>query len=104
MLVVGPSPLDPQVWVKAIPDFARTIAQLVAVPLQWLASGQFLERGAYSLAILLQEHADKVAREFSIQVFATDIDHDAIEKARGPCISDVSKPLNRATICSYSVI
>ena len=37
---------------------------------------------AYSIAILLQEQADRLRRSCSIQVFATDIDHQAIEKAR----------------------
>jgi two-component system CheB/CheR fusion protein len=37
---------------------------------------------AYSLAILLQEHADYLKQNFEIQIFATDIDAEAIEKAR----------------------
>ncbi len=37
---------------------------------------------AYSLAILLLEHANKLKQDFQVQVFATDIDSDAIEKAR----------------------
>jgi two-component system, chemotaxis family, CheB/CheR fusion protein len=37
---------------------------------------------AYSLAILLREHADELKSSFQIQVFATDIDAEAIEKAR----------------------
>ncbi len=37
---------------------------------------------AYSLAILLQEAFEKLGREFAVQVFATDIDRDSIEKAR----------------------
>ena len=37
---------------------------------------------AYSLAIVLQECMDKMKGEFSVQIFATDIDTEAIEKAR----------------------
>ncbi|HVN80095.1 MAG TPA: chemotaxis protein CheB, partial [Terriglobia bacterium] len=37
---------------------------------------------AYSFAILLQEHADYLKQDFEIQIFATDIDAEAIEKAR----------------------
>jgi two-component system CheB/CheR fusion protein len=37
---------------------------------------------AYSLAMLLHEAAEKLGREFVVQVFATDIDHESIEKAR----------------------
>jgi two-component system CheB/CheR fusion protein len=37
---------------------------------------------AYSLAIILREAMDELNREVNIQLFATDIDHEAIEKAR----------------------
>ncbi|MFN2359222.1 MAG: chemotaxis protein CheB, partial [Desulfotignum sp.] len=37
---------------------------------------------AYSLAILLQECMEKIHRHFSVQIFATDIDQDAINTAR----------------------
>ena len=37
---------------------------------------------AYTFAILLQEHADNLKQNFQIQIFATDIDAQAIEKAR----------------------
>jgi two-component system CheB/CheR fusion protein len=37
---------------------------------------------AYSLAILLCEHAERLSRRPSIQVFATDIDQDSINRAR----------------------
>ncbi|MFA5904459.1 MAG: CheR family methyltransferase [Desulfobacula sp.] len=37
---------------------------------------------AYSMAILLQECMEKMNRHFSVQVFATDIDQDAINIAR----------------------
>jgi small-conductance mechanosensitive channel len=53
LLRQGPSPLRPAVWAKAVPEFVTIFAGLVAVPLQWLASGSYVERGVYSLAILL---------------------------------------------------
>jgi two-component system CheB/CheR fusion protein len=37
---------------------------------------------AYSIAILIQEHLNSVTQEFKVQVFATDVDKQAIEKAR----------------------
>ena len=37
---------------------------------------------AYSIAILLQEQMETLKRNFKIQVFATDVDHMAIEHAR----------------------
>jgi two-component system CheB/CheR fusion protein len=51
---------------------------------------------AYSLAILLQEHSDSLKQGHKIQVFATDIDDQAIEKARAglypeSIAADVSK-------------
>ena len=37
---------------------------------------------AYSIAILVQEHMDKLGRDFPVQFFGTDIDPDAIDTAR----------------------
>jgi two-component system CheB/CheR fusion protein len=37
---------------------------------------------AYSIAIILREYMDELKRNFRIQVFGTDIDHDAIDTAR----------------------
>lgn len=37
---------------------------------------------AYSIAILLQEHLETLKQTFKVQVFATDIDRQAIEQAR----------------------
>jgi two-component system CheB/CheR fusion protein len=37
---------------------------------------------AYSIAILLQEHLDTLKQTFKVQVFATDIDKQAIDQAR----------------------
>ena len=38
---------------------------------------------AYSIAMLVQEQADAAGRNVPMQVFATDIDADAVERARG---------------------
>jgi two-component system CheB/CheR fusion protein len=43
---------------------------------------------AYSIAILLREQMDTLRRDFKIQIFATDIDGDAIEKARAGVYPD----------------
>jgi len=37
---------------------------------------------AYSIAMLLREHMDSLGQEYKLQVFATDIDSNAIESAR----------------------
>jgi two-component system CheB/CheR fusion protein len=37
---------------------------------------------AYSLAILLQEHMDSLKERYKLQVFATDLDHQAIQHGR----------------------
>jgi two-component system CheB/CheR fusion protein len=38
---------------------------------------------AYSIAILLQEYVEKIGQPYNFQIFATDIDRESIEKARG---------------------
>jgi two-component system CheB/CheR fusion protein len=50
---------------------------------------------AYSLAIILREFMDELNREVNVQIFATDIDNESIEKARmgtypGDIAADVS--------------
>ena len=66
-IVAGKSPGDPvRVWVPAC------------------STGE----EAYSLAILLQEHAEDLKRNVAIQIFATDIDAVAIERARSGAYPD----------------
>ncbi len=43
---------------------------------------------AYSIAMLLREHMDNLGREYKLQVFATDIDSNAIERARSGTFPD----------------
>jgi len=43
---------------------------------------------AYSLAILIREHLDEMKQSFQMQVFATDIDTQAIERARAGVYPD----------------
>ena len=50
---------------------------------------------AYSIAILLRERMDELKENFKVQIFATDIDRDAIDHARsgvypGSIVADVS--------------
>ena len=40
---------------------------------------------AYSLAILLREHMERIKKEYKVQLFATDIDSRAIATARAGC-------------------
>jgi chemotaxis methyl-accepting protein methylase len=37
---------------------------------------------AYTIAILLQEHLDTLKQPYKVQIFATDVDGQAIERAR----------------------
>ena len=43
---------------------------------------------AYSLAILIREYLDELKENFQVQIFATDIDAEAIEKARAGVYPD----------------
>jgi two-component system CheB/CheR fusion protein len=52
------------------------------LPLRVWVPGCSTGEEAYSLVMLLMETGEKLGREFVTQVFATDIDHDSIEKAR----------------------
>jgi two-component system CheB/CheR fusion protein len=50
---------------------------------------------AYSLAIILQECMEELEHPFGVQIFATDIDSDAIERARqGIYSGDISADVN----------
>ena len=77
---------DPAVWEqlkdKVIPDFLSTRSQ-GGVLRAWVAGCSTGEE-AYSLAIVFKEALERVkpARHFSLKIFATDLDKDAIEKAR----------------------
>jgi potassium-dependent mechanosensitive channel len=39
LLYRGPSPLDPKVWLKAVPEFAGILYGLARISFEWLASG-----------------------------------------------------------------
>lgn len=43
---------------------------------------------AFSIAILLREHMERLSQSFEVQIFATDIDDQAIEKARNALYPD----------------
>jgi len=45
LLYRGPSPLDPKVWLKAVPEFVGILYGLVKIPFEWLASGIASGRG-----------------------------------------------------------
>ena len=77
---------DPAVWEqmksKIIPDFLTTRPQ-GGMLRAWIAGCSTGEE-AYSLAMVFREAIDQIkpARNFSLQIFATDLDKDAIDKAR----------------------
>ena len=62
----------PQLFERKSPDEAIRV---------WICGCSTGEE-AYSIAILLQEHMDNLKRAARVQVFATDIDREAIEHAR----------------------
>jgi len=57
---------------------------------------------AYSLAVLLQEHLEKVKHNYKIQIFATDIDNRAIAAARAGIYSaGISADVSPARLARY---
>jgi two-component system CheB/CheR fusion protein len=77
---------DPSVWeqlkTKIIPEFLAARPQ-GGVLRAWTAGCSTGEE-AYTLAIIFKEVLEKMkpAKSFSLQIFATDLDKDAIDKAR----------------------
>ncbi|MDZ7666476.1 MAG: chemotaxis protein CheB [Desulfotignum sp.] len=65
---------------KFLPDLLADKPDVTMVRV-WVAGCSTGEE-AYSMAILLQECMEKMHRHFSVQIFATDIDQDAINTAR----------------------
>ena len=65
---------------KIIPNLFvdRPVGNTVRVWSQGCSTGE----EAYSLAILLQEHLNKLKQSYTVQIFATDIDSQAIATAR----------------------
>jgi two-component system CheB/CheR fusion protein len=71
--------------------FAALEAQVIPRLFEGKAAGEMIRvwtsgcstgEEAYSLAILLQEHSELLKRSYKLQVFGTDIDSRAIERAR----------------------
>jgi two-component system, chemotaxis family, CheB/CheR fusion protein len=87
---------DPAVWealkLKAIPSLlaARSVGGVMRAWVVGCSSGE----EAYSLAIIFKETIESVkpTGNFRLQIFATDLDKDAIDKARAGCF-----PFNIAT-------
>lgn len=52
-------------------------------PIRIWVAGCSTGEEAYSLAIMLREYMDQIKREFTVQIFASDIDPSAVEVARG---------------------
>ena len=53
-----------------------------AAPVRVWVCGCSTGEEAYSIAILIQEHLETLKQTFKVQIFATDIDRQAIEQAR----------------------
>ena len=56
---------------------------------------------AYSVAILLRECMDEAKKYFNVQIFATDIDSDAIEKARTGLFSGIESDVGKERLKRY---
>ncbi|MHB8931805.1 MAG: CheR family methyltransferase, partial [Melioribacteraceae bacterium] len=92
---------DPESWEK----LKKVLVELVKSKpdngqIRIWVPGCYTGEEAYSLAILLRECITETKKNFNVQIFATDIDNNAIEKARigsfSGIESDVSKErLNR---------
>lgn len=53
---------------------------------------------AYSIAILLRECMNETKKYLNVQIFATDIDNDAIEKARAGSFSGIESDVNKESL------
>ncbi len=77
---------DPEAWAQLQKEVFPTLfkAHPAGGILRAWMPGCSTGEEAYSLAILFRETLEKVnpAGNYSLQIFATDLDHDAIEKAR----------------------
>ncbi|MEZ7985160.1 MAG: CheR family methyltransferase, partial [Pseudomonadales bacterium] len=59
---------------------------------------------AYSIAILLREHMDKLKKDYKVQVFATDIDDRAIDFARvGIYPASIARDLSRERLDRFFI-
>jgi two-component system, chemotaxis family, CheB/CheR fusion protein len=89
---------------KVIPAllFDRSPTDTIRVWISGCSTGE----EAYSLAIVFKEVMDQIKpfREFSIQIFATDLDNDAIDKAReGVFSANISKNMSPERLDKYFI-
>ena len=77
---------DPEVWVKLKKETLPTLiaSRTSSLPLRAWVAGCSTGEEAYSLAMILKETIDQInpLEKKTVQIFATDINEDAIEKAR----------------------
>jgi two-component system CheB/CheR fusion protein len=99
---------DPEVWNqlrdKIIPDFLATRPQ--GGTLRAWTAGCSTGEEAYSLAIIFKEALKHVtpAKNFSLQIFATDLDKDAIDKARaGVYLPNISADVSEERLREFFV-
>jgi len=99
---------DPAVWEqlknKIIPDFLASHPG-GGVLRAWVAGCSTGEE-AYTLAMIFKEAVEKVkpAKAFSLQIFATDLDKDAIDKARlGTYPANISADLSEKRLREFFI-
>ena len=99
---------DPAVWEelkdKIIPEFLATRPQ--GGMLRAWTAGCSTGEEAYSLAMVFKEALERVkpAKNFSFQIFATDLDKDAIDKARaGVYPANISADVSEERLCRFFV-
>lgn len=66
---------------KILPDILKN--KTPALPVRVWVSACSTGEEAYSIAMIFKEYLDKIKTDIKVQIFATDVDKDAIETARG---------------------
>ena len=98
---------DPEAWeqlLKAIPTLLANHPPGQA--LRAWAPGCSTGEEAYSLAIVFKEAVEmaKINANFALQIFATDLDHDAIDKARqGVFLDNIAADVSPARLSRFFV-
>jgi two-component system, chemotaxis family, CheB/CheR fusion protein len=97
---------DSKVWEKFTETISSTLteAQQENKTLRAWVPGCSTGEEAYSLAIIFKEALTKTNRNISLQIFATDLDHDAVEFARkGVFNENIASDVSPERLASFFV-
>lgn len=97
---------DPAAWAylqeAVLPGMIGTATD--ADPLRAWVAGCSSGEEAYTLAMIFREAVDKVAHRVDLQIFATDLDQDAIARARQGCYpSSIARGLSPERLARFFV-